>query len=164
MTQQQTGGWDELATLGTRRRYRRGDTLFLEGDRSDCVMAVLEGRVKISVLTPSGREIVLGTKEPGELVGELAAVDGRRRSATATALDDVAVTVLSMAAFEALLDAEPAAPANCSTCSPPSCAPRTCSVPSATRDRPCSASPAASPRWRAASPSTTNRARRSSCS
>ena len=108
MTQQQTGGWEELAALGARRRYRRGDALFREGDRSDCVMAVLEGRVKISVLTPSGREIVLSTKEPGELVGELAAVDGRRRSATATALDDVAVTVLSTATFEALLDAEPA--------------------------------------------------------
>ena len=108
VTQQETGGWEELAAIGTRRRYRRGETLFREGDLSDCVMAVLEGRVKVSVLTPSGREIVLSTKEPGDLVGELAAVDGRRRSATATALDDIAVTVLSTAAFEALLDAEPA--------------------------------------------------------
>jgi len=104
---QHTGGWDELA-LGTRRRYRRGDTLFREGDASATVMAVLEGRVKISIVTPSGREIVLSTKEPGDLVGELAALDGRRRSATATALCDVAVTTMSTAAFEALLDAEPA--------------------------------------------------------
>jgi len=105
---QHTGGWDELAALGTRRRYRRGDTLFREGDASATVMAVLEGRVKISIVTPSGREIVLSTKEPGDLVGELAALDGRRRSATATALCDVAVTRMSTAAFEALLDAEPA--------------------------------------------------------
>ena len=51
---------------------------------------------------------MLSTKEPGDLVGELAALDGRRRSATATALCDVAVTTMSTAAFEALLDAEPA--------------------------------------------------------
>ena len=108
MADQHTGGWDELAALGTRRRYRRGDTLFREGDASATVMAVLEGRVKISIVTPSGREIVLSTKEPGDLVGELAALDGRRRSATATALCDVAVTTMSTAAFEALLDAEPA--------------------------------------------------------
>jgi CRP/FNR family transcriptional regulator, cyclic AMP receptor protein len=105
---QHTGGWEELAALGTRRRYRRGETLFREGDVSETVMAVLEGRVKISVLTQSGREIVLSTKEPGELVGELAAVDGRRRSATATALGDVDVTTLSTSAFGALLDSEPA--------------------------------------------------------
>ena len=108
MADQHTGGWDELAALGTRRRYRRGDTLFREGDVSATVMAVLDGRVKISIVTPSGREIVLSTKEPGDLVGELAALDGRRRSATATALCDVAVTTMSTAAFEALLDAEPA--------------------------------------------------------
>ena len=108
MADQHTGGWDELAALGTRRRYRRGDTLFREGDASATVMAVLDGRVKISIVTPSGREIVLSTKEPGDLVGELAALDGRRRSATATALCDVAVTTMSTAAFEALLDAEPA--------------------------------------------------------
>jgi CRP/FNR family transcriptional regulator, cyclic AMP receptor protein len=102
------GGWSELATLGTQRRYRRGDTLFREGDASDSVMAILAGRVKISILTPAGREVVLSTKEPGDLVGELAAIDGRRRSATATALEDLTVTVLSTAAFEALLEAEPA--------------------------------------------------------
>jgi len=104
---EQTGGWGDLAAIGARRRFRRGDTLFCEGDASETVMAVLTGRVKISVVTPSGREIVLSTKEPGELVGELAAVDGSRRSATATALDAVTVTVLSRAAFDELLDAEP---------------------------------------------------------
>lgn len=93
----------------TERRYREGSTLFHEGDPSDWVIAIRDGRIKISALTPDGREVVLAVCGPGEVLGELAAVDGKPRSATATAVDDVRVLLMDVDVFNAFLDERPKA-------------------------------------------------------
>jgi CRP/FNR family transcriptional regulator, cyclic AMP receptor protein len=99
--------WTDFEAGATRRRFRPRQVLFREGDPGDRVVAIRSGRVKVSVHTTAGREIVLAVKEPGELVGELSAIDGRPRSATATALDAVDALVLPSAAFLEFVDAHP---------------------------------------------------------
>ena len=89
----------ELEASGRLRRYARGDVLFREEDDGSQVMLLQNGRVKVSVSAPSGREVILHVFDPGELLGELAAVDGGARSATVTALTDVDVLVLPQAEF-----------------------------------------------------------------
>ncbi len=59
--------------------------------------------MKVSYFTEEGREVVLGMRGTGEMLGELAAVDGQPRSATATALDPIEALVLSAADFQAYL-------------------------------------------------------------
>lgn len=81
--------------------------LFREGDPGGSVFAVRAGRVKISLHTPDGREIVLAVKEPGELLGELSAIDGRRRSATATAMEPIDAVVVPPDAFNAFIEGHP---------------------------------------------------------
>lgn len=99
--------WSTLEDRATRRRFRARQVLFREGEPGDSVVAIRTGRVKVSVHTTGGREIVLAVKEPGELVGELSAIDGRPRSATATALDPVDAFVLPAGAFLEFVDAHP---------------------------------------------------------
>ncbi|HMK12095.1 MAG TPA: cyclic nucleotide-binding domain-containing protein, partial [Acidimicrobiales bacterium] len=99
--------WDDLAALGRHRTYRKGQVIFREGQAGGTVLAIRSGVVKISVVTPTGRDILLAVKEPGSLVGELAAIDGRPRSATATALDAVAAIALPDHAFNDFLDRHP---------------------------------------------------------
>jgi len=97
--------WSTLRGRASARRFRAKEVLFREGEPGDTVVAIGSGRVKVSLLTRSGREIVLAIKEPGELVGELSAIDGRPRSATATALEPVEALTLPAPAFLEFVDA-----------------------------------------------------------
>ena len=99
--------WAAWEAAGRPVRYRRGEVLFHEGARPDRVLALREGQVKVSVTTPSGRELVLAVKGEGDLLGELGALDGRPRSATATAVEPVGALALAPSAFDAFLDEHP---------------------------------------------------------
>jgi CRP/FNR family transcriptional regulator, cyclic AMP receptor protein len=97
----------EFQSRGTRRRYRRGAMLFTEGEISDKVVLVVEGRVKISHYTDDGREVLLAVRGPGEVLGELSAIDGEPRSAAASALDPVEALVVPAEDFRHFLEAQP---------------------------------------------------------
>ena len=81
----------ELDDLGMVRRHRRGAFLMLEGDRSDHVLIVRDGRLKIVRTSTDGRDVLVALRGPGELVGELSALAGcdAPRAASVVALDDV---------------------------------------------------------------------------
>jgi CRP/FNR family transcriptional regulator, cyclic AMP receptor protein len=98
-----------LRTQGRPRRFRTGATLFHEGDLSDWVGLLVRGRVKVSSYGADGRERLVAVIGPGELLGELSAIDGEPRSATATALEPLEVHVLTSDEFVALLEKSPAA-------------------------------------------------------
>jgi CRP/FNR family transcriptional regulator, cyclic AMP receptor protein len=92
------------------RRYRRGASLMRQGDPTDAVCVVLEGRAKITVDTVDGRTIVLGILGPGDLVGEFEALfDVPTRSASIVALEPMVALVMSGAVFLDYLLAHPAA-------------------------------------------------------
>src|SRR5205823_98587 len=89
----------DLLARGRQRRYPRHASVFCEGDSSDFVIVMLEGRVKIVVATEDGNESLLGVRAPGELVGEIAAFDTEPRLASATAIDPMTVRVISADEF-----------------------------------------------------------------
>src|SRR5436190_2124583 len=97
----------DLLGRGRRRRYRRGATVFDEGGGSDAIVVVLSGRVKVSTVTPDGKEVVLAFRGPGDLLGELSAIDGGARSATVGALEPVDAAVVAATDFRAFLSAHP---------------------------------------------------------
>ena len=101
---------DERAALkerGRMRRFPKGVAVFGEGDRSDRVFLVVNGRLKINYYTHDGKEVVFSLVGPGELVGELSAIDGLPRSATAIAMEDVDALVIAADDFRAFLLANP---------------------------------------------------------
>jgi CRP-like cAMP-binding protein len=101
---------DALLAAGARRRYRRNAPLFLEGERSDHVVVVLEGRVRVSLASADGRDLVIAVRGPGDLLGELAAIDqDQPRSASAYAMEPLVVQIMSAAEFEAFLEHSPRA-------------------------------------------------------
>ena len=75
-----------IAAHGRRRTLFNGEILFVEGDRSRDVFVCVSGQIRIFLSLSSGRELVLGTKEPGEAFGEIAALDTLPRSAGASAV------------------------------------------------------------------------------
>lgn len=98
---------DAIADLGQRRTHAPGELLFVEGDHSHSVYVCLEGRVRIFLTMPSGRELLVGIKTPGDEFGELSALDGRPRSASAAAIDPTVVAEIRADRFMGLLRAEP---------------------------------------------------------
>ena len=97
----------DLLDRGRRRRYRRGAVVFHEGGGSDEIVVVLAGRVKVSTVTAEGKEVVLAFRGPGDLLGELSAIDGEARSATVGALEPVEAAVVAASEFRAFLSAHP---------------------------------------------------------
>ena len=80
-----------LRATGTRRRFPARASVFFEGDDAHDALVLLEGTVKITITNLDGREVILDVLGRGSLVGELSAIDGRCRSATATTLTPVEV-------------------------------------------------------------------------
>jgi CRP-like cAMP-binding protein len=95
----------ELQAATGRLRYPAGATLFIEGDRVGSVIVIQRGELKVCGTGAAGREVVFDVLSPGDVVGELAALDGGARSASVVALNDVEVLSVSASAFRAALDA-----------------------------------------------------------
>ncbi len=71
------------------------------------MVIIVSGRAKVSYFTDEGREVLLAVRGPGDLLGELAALDGEPFSATVTALEDVDALVMTAEQFRAVLKEEP---------------------------------------------------------
>ncbi|WP_137113202.1 Crp/Fnr family transcriptional regulator [Rhodobacter sp. SY28-1] len=84
----------ELATRATRRHFPAGQTLFRKGDPGNTLLALTDGRIKMSILSGGGRELLIRVAEPGDLVGEIACLDGGERSTDATAMTEVDALVI----------------------------------------------------------------------
>jgi CRP/FNR family transcriptional regulator, cyclic AMP receptor protein len=76
------------------RNFSAGDTIFLKGSPGDQMMAVLNGNVRISVSSNDGPARVLAILRPGELFGEIALLDGKERTADATAWTECSLATL----------------------------------------------------------------------
>src|SRR4051795_13480061 len=100
---------ERLNELGGRRKHAAGTALFREREPGDCVLVVLTGRVKLVTLTRDGSEVVLGIREPGDLIGEMSALDGADRTATAIALEPVETRAMTVSDFIAFLESTPGA-------------------------------------------------------
>lgn len=101
----------DLVALGRARRYPTRRVIFGQGERSNHVVLITSGRVKVFCTTEDGREPVLGVRAEGDLVGELAAIDDEvdGRVATVIALEPVEAQEISATQFRDYLATHPAA-------------------------------------------------------
>jgi CRP/FNR family cyclic AMP-dependent transcriptional regulator len=97
----------EIVNTMARRRYRRGEVIFHQGDPGDALHIVARGRVKIVLTSPDGDEAIVATVGLGDFFGELTLIDGAPRSATATAVEPVETLVLARDQFRQLLATNP---------------------------------------------------------
>jgi CRP/FNR family transcriptional regulator/CRP/FNR family cyclic AMP-dependent transcriptional regulator len=96
-----------LATRAQLRAYRRAEVLFRKDDPGTALFVIKTGRVKISTFSAEGKEAVFTVHRPGDVFGELALLDGARRSATATALEPSRLVIIDRQAFVAFLRDQP---------------------------------------------------------
>lgn len=97
----------DLAQGIREQKWSAGRLVFSRGDPGEQMFAILSGRIRLVLSTPRGREIVLRTLGPGDILGEMALIDGEPRSADATAAEDTTCLVLSRARFQAVAAVRP---------------------------------------------------------
>ncbi|MEU2738578.1 Crp/Fnr family transcriptional regulator [Streptomyces sp. NPDC007896] len=99
---------ESVMALGSRKHYAADAHLLTEGDRSSHVLIIIQGWVTVSVVTDRGAtRLILGLRGPGELLGEMAALDPHPRSATVRALGPTETQVISGDAFRRFLALHP---------------------------------------------------------
>lgn len=98
---------DDVLALSATKRLADGDVLFLRGEPGTGLYGVLGGSVKLTVSSPTGKELMLGVMGPGEVFGEIALLDGGPRTANAVALGSTVVVVVPHRQFRAFLARRP---------------------------------------------------------
>lgn len=83
------------------KRFDDGDVIFSQGSRGDCMYVIRSGKVRI-FRDQEGTQTTLATLKLGESFGEIALFDDKPRSASAQAMGDTEVLVVSRAEFESM--------------------------------------------------------------
>jgi CRP-like cAMP-binding protein len=97
----------ELAEGMRLRTWSAGSLIFSRGDEGAHLLALRDGRIRISLSSARGREIVLRNLGPGDILGEMSLIDGQPRSADATAIQDTTCLVLPRQRFEVIAARRP---------------------------------------------------------
>jgi CRP/FNR family cyclic AMP-dependent transcriptional regulator len=93
----------ELARVLRRRRVREGEILWRQGDYAREMLFIVEGGVSASLHVPGDRVVEIGRAGPGEMVGEIALLDGGEHTMSVRATETATVLALSRVVFAGLL-------------------------------------------------------------
>jgi CRP/FNR family cyclic AMP-dependent transcriptional regulator len=112
------GGLDDgmlnrIAARTSVRDFDAGQTLFQQGDEADGLYCIVSGIVRIYLVHEDGRELTINLLEKGDVIGEIALLDGLSRTASATALSPTRTVFLGRAAFDELMDESPQLARHC---------------------------------------------------
>ena len=100
---------DSLLARTRTRTFSDGDCIFQIGALDTTLMAVVSGSVSISVASPEGKQLVLVMLEAGDVFGEIAALDGKGRTADATAVGQCTLAVLDRRDVLSFMNQQPRA-------------------------------------------------------
>jgi CRP-like cAMP-binding protein len=89
------------------RRYAAGQHIISREAPDRDVHLIVAGRVRITTYSAAGRQVTFRDERAGEVLGDVAAIDGRPRSADAIALEGVLVASMSPGSFRGLMEQEP---------------------------------------------------------
>src|SRR6185503_10374644 len=101
---------EEMSRIGAQARSlrkARGEFIYMPGDCPEFIYFLKQGRIKLSVLSESGKEVAIDIIQAGEIFGEFALVDESPRSNMAQALDDVLMWVFPKREFTQFLASQP---------------------------------------------------------
>jgi CRP/FNR family cyclic AMP-dependent transcriptional regulator len=84
----------QIATVAKPRRYAKDDVVFYADENGDVICLIREGQVKVTMISPEGKEIILSLLGPGDFFGEMALLDDEPRSATVVATENLEIVTI----------------------------------------------------------------------
>jgi len=97
----------ELRNLLTVKNVLSSTHLFHKGETGDAMYLIESGRVRIHFEDQDGKEVILADLAQGDFFGEMALIDGRKRSADASVMDNARLAVLSRQSFLSFVRSNP---------------------------------------------------------
>ena len=97
----------QLSVLAREKRLIAGETVFWEGDTSEWFYIVAAGKIKVTKLTSTGKEIILAFFGPGEMFGEVAVFENKPYPASAQSAAETRLLGFQKSAFLDFLLAHP---------------------------------------------------------
>ena len=88
-----------VADAVTKRRFKRGETIVEQGEKSNTLFIILTGRARVVTADKRGREVILATLQPGDYIGEMSLIDNEPHSATVRAEVQTDMLTLGRAEF-----------------------------------------------------------------
>jgi CRP/FNR family transcriptional regulator, cyclic AMP receptor protein len=85
---------DTMMQRGQARTYAKGEFVFQRGDPGDRLMLLVTGGIKLAIISAKAKEVVLHFVGAGDVFGEIGALDGRPRTASAVALQESEVFIV----------------------------------------------------------------------
>ena len=96
-----------IKTIAISRQFKKGESLFSQGEEANGFYLVLQGRIKIYRLSPQGKEYILRIVGPGETLAEAAVFSGKTYPAAADSLEESRLYYFKKTDFVHLIRQEP---------------------------------------------------------
>jgi len=93
-----------IAAVAKSRRYAKDDVVFHADENGDIFCLIKDGQVKVTMISPEGKEIILSMLGPGDFFGEMSLLDDEPRSATVIATEPLDVYTIWRSDFLQILD------------------------------------------------------------
>lgn len=90
---------EAVADAVVKRRFKRGELVVEQGQKSNVLFIILTGRVRVVTSDKRGREVILATLQPGDYIGEMSLIDNGAHSASVRAEVQTDMLTLGRAEF-----------------------------------------------------------------
>lgn len=90
---------DAIALVTITRRFDKDQVIILAEEEGDALFIISSGRVKVSIVSEDGREVILSLLGTGSVFGELSLLDGKPRSANVVATENTGLYMLRRSDF-----------------------------------------------------------------
>ena len=98
---------EDISKLASTHTYKPGETIFREGEAGNTLHGIVAGQIRITTTSADGQELLLNVIGPGQIVGEIAFLDGGDRTATGTAAVETPCFSIPRAPFFSLMESRP---------------------------------------------------------
>ena len=96
-----------IISISRQKTYVKGDVIINQGDEGSLLFVLLSGTVKISLLDSHGKEIIIRRRYKDNFFSEMSLLDGQKRTATVTALEDIQALIIYRKEFNLLIQQKP---------------------------------------------------------
>jgi CRP-like cAMP-binding protein len=84
----------EVASITTSRDYKKGEMIYIAGEKKKTLYVIHKGKVKLTRISPSGKEQIISILGPGDFMGELSLFNDEPITNNAEALEDTTVCII----------------------------------------------------------------------
>ena len=102
--------WDEVKLICERaseKRYYKEEVIFFEDNDAENLYILVEGRVKLTMLSPAGKEKVITILQEGDILGEMSLFDRDKHPISAEVIDEARLVIISFEDLENIIREQP---------------------------------------------------------